>query len=83
MFSRYWRYCNVKDTYGHHKIRYYRSRLATFLAKFFYIIDETPHPSVYHVVSFYLSQLYSDNMKIAECALSSIKKKELALGLHV
>ena len=31
----------------------------------FYSIDETAHPSVYHIVSVYLSQLDNDNMKIA------------------
>ena len=45
----------------------------------FYSIDETAHPSVYHVVSVYLSQLDNDNIKIAGCAFSSIEKKNLPM----
>ena len=50
-----------------------------FLGEIFYSIDETAHPSVYHVVSVYLSQLDNDNMKIAGCAFLSIEKKNLPI----
>ena len=43
----------------------------------FYFIDDTAHPSVYHVVSIYLSQLDNDNKKVAGCAFSSNEKKNL------